>query len=385
MKQSILFIFILLSCFFNVLGQNKDSINYGITKNMPLFYKQLKEQLSYPMAWEKSPIRNFNKWRNKARKQVFECMKNVSPAPDSYNMEIIATEKRNGYEVQKITFNLSSWYRVPAYLLVPQGKGPFPAIAMLHDHGAHFSIGKEKMVRPFEVKKEVLADADDWSTRCYDSQYTGDYFAEHGYVVLSVDALFWGERGQKEGPNYEGQQALASNFLQMGASWSAFITMDDIRSTDFLASLSFVNASKIGCLGFSMGGYRSWMLSALTDRIKASASICWMNTTEYLMDLSNNQNKGGSAYSMLIPNVRLYLDYPHVASIGCPKPSLFFNGTKDKLFPVKGVEDAYSILHKVWSSQHASEKLVTKLWDEKHFFNKSMQKETLEFFDKWLK
>ena len=127
------------------------------------------------------------------------------------------------------------------------------------------------------------------------------------------------------------------------------------------------------------------MLSALTDRIKASASICWMNTTEYLMDLSNNQNKGGSAYSMLIPNIRLYLDYPHVASIACPKPSLFFNGTKDKLFPVKGVEDAYSILHKVWNSQHASEKLVTKLWDEKHFFNKSMQKETLEFFDKWLK
>jgi dienelactone hydrolase len=385
MKQSILFIFILLSYFFNVSGQNKDSINYGITRNMPLFYKQMKEQLSYPMAWEKSSIKNFNRWRNEARKQVFECMRNVSPAPDNYNMEIIDTEKRNGYEIRRITFNLSSWYRVPAYLLVPQGKGPFPAIVMLHDHGAHFSIGKEKMIRPFDVKKEVLADADDWSTRCYDGQYTGDYFAEHGYVVLSVDALFWGERAQKEGPSYEGQQALASNFLQMGASWSAFITMDDIRSTDFLASLSFVNASKIGCLGFSMGGYRSWMLSALTDRIKASASICWMNTTEYLMDLSNNQNKGGSAYSMLIPNIRLYLDYPHVASIACPKPSLFFNGTKDKLFPVKGVEDAYSILHKVWNSQHASEKLVTKLWDEKHFFNKRMQKETLEFFDKWLK
>ena len=39
----------------------------------------------------------------------------------------------------------------------------------------------------------------------------------------------------------------------------------------------------------------------------------------------------------------------------------------------------------VWQSQGASDHLVTKLWDEKHFFNKEMQKETLEFFDRWLK
>ena len=58
--------------------------------------------------------------------------------------------------------------------------------------GAHFSIGKEKMVRPFGVEASVTADADDWAERCYDKQYVGDYLASHGYVVLAVDALFWG-------------------------------------------------------------------------------------------------------------------------------------------------------------------------------------------------
>lgn len=362
-----------------------DSAAYEVTGNMPVFYQQMKQQLTYPLAWGKAEEKDFAKWKAQARHVLAECMQNLQPAPKAYAMEVTDREQRDGYEARKIRFNLSEWSRVPAYLLVPEGKGPFPAIVLLHDHGAHFSIGKEKMVRPFHVAPEVMEDADQWASQCYDGQYVGDYLARHGYVVLAVDALFWGERGRKEGTSYDAQQALASNFLQMGASWGAFINVDDMRSAEFLASLPFVDKERVGSLGFSMGAYRSWMLAALTDVVRASASICWMNTTEHLMTLTNNQNKGGSAYAMLIPALRRYLDYPHVASIACPKPTLFFNGTQDKLFPIEGVRDAYREMEAVWKSQGASDHLVTKLWDEKHFFNKEMQKETLEFFDRWLK
>ena len=362
-----------------------NSAAYEVTGNMPVFYQQMKQQLTYPLAWGKAEEKDFAKWKAQARHVLAECMQNFQPAPKAYAMEVTDREQRDGYEARKIRFNLSEWSRVPAYLLVPEGKGPFPAIVLLHDHGAHFSIGKEKMVRPFHVAPEVMEDADQWASQCYDGQYVGDYLARHGYVVLAVDALFWGERGRKEGTSYDAQQALASNFLQMGASWGAFINVDDMRSAEFLASLPFVDKERVGSLGFSMGAYRSWMLAALTDVVRASASICWMNTTEHLMTLTNNQNKGGSAYAMLIPALRRYLDYPHVASIACPKPTLFFNGTQDKLFPIEGVRDAYREMETVWKSQGASDRLVTKLWDEKHFFNKEMQKETLEFFDRWLK
>lgn len=362
-----------------------DSAAYEVTGNMPVFYQQMKQQLTYPLAWGKAEEKDFAKWKAQARHVLAECMQNLQPAPKAYAMEVTDREQRDGYEARKIRFNLSEWSRVPAYLLVPEGEGPFPAIVLLHDHGAHFSIGKEKMVRPFYVAPEVMEDADQWASQCYDGQYVGDYLARHGYVVLAVDALFWGERGRKEGTSYDAQQALASNFLQMGASWGAFINVDDMRSAEFLASLPFVDKERVGSLGFSMGAYRSWMLAALTDVVRASASICWMNTTEHLMTLTNNQNKGGSAYAMLIPALRRYLDYPHVASIACPKPTLFFNGTHDKLFPIEGVRDAYREMETVWKSQGASDRLVTKLWDEKHFFNKEMQKETLEFFDRWLK
>ena len=116
----------------------------------------------------------------------------------------------------------------------------------------------------------------------------------------------------------------------------ALIVWDDIRSAEFLATLPMVSKDRIGTMGFSMGAHRAWMVSAATDVVKAGAAVCWMNTTDSLMTLTNNQNKGGSAYSMIIPGIRNWMDYPHVASIACPKPMLFINGLRDKHFSCKG-------------------------------------------------
>ncbi|MBQ8520686.1 MAG: dienelactone hydrolase family protein [Bacteroides sp.] len=363
----------------------RDGKRYEILNTMPAFYERLRNSLTYPLAWGNSSVTDYGEWRKEARRVLLDCMQPAPPAATAYDMEVLAVEQREGYEARKILFNVSDYSRVPAYLLVPEGEGPFPAVLLLHDHGAHFTIGKEKMIRPFGVDDWVMEDADRWAEGCYDKQYVGDYLAANGYVVLAVDALFWGERGRKEGASYDAQQALASNLQQMGMSWGALITWDDIRSAEFLASLPQVNKDKVGAMGFSMGAHRAWMLSAATDVVKAGAAVCWMNTTEYLMTLTNNQNKGGSAFSMIIPGIRNYLDYPHVASIACPKPMLFVNGTKDKLFPIEGVKDAYSIMKNVWESQSAGDKLVTKIYELHHFCNKEIQKDILEFMNKNLK
>ena len=424
---------------------NEPYETYGLEKSMPVFFPQLKEELK---AAQDSMER-----RGITRADVLATMQTAPPAPDDYGYEVIASEQREGYTAQKIAFNVNKWERVLAYLLVPdsltaspytsltpnpspKGEGNFwrgeelretsrkethkksrkqeqltapspsrggrgeglPAILLLHDHGAHFTIGKEKMVRPFGVDSLTLADAEAWTTACYDGNYVGDELAKHGYVVLCTDALFWGDRAPKRlteaerGSDlrqvnralYERQQALAANMMQMGTSWGAWMTWDDIRTAAFLAHLPMVDKERIGCLGHSMGAYRSWMLAALSDDIKASASVCWMNDTEHLMTLDNNQNRGGSAFAMLIPGIRNVADYPQTASLAAPKPALFFNGTRDKLFPVEGVKASYEIMRKAWADRQAEDRLVTRLWDEKHYFNKDMQKEVLEFFNRSL-
>ena len=384
-RHIILIIAAVVVCAANVKAQT-----CGLVRSMPAFYQQLKDTLK--------AVQDEAAAEGVTRERVLATMQIAPPAPEDYSYEVIAEEQREGYKAQKIAFNINKWERVQAYLLTPSKKSPSPAILLLHDHGAHFTIGKEKMIRPFGVDSLTIADAEQWVKSCYDGRFVGDELAKRGYVVLCTDALFWGDRGidkfqldgyllhSKESQKkiYEHQQALAANMMQMGTSWAAWITWDDIRSAAFLAHLPMVNPDRVGCLGFSMGAYRAWMLSALSDDIRASAAVCWMNDTEHLMTLENNQNKGGSAYSMLIPGLRNIADYPQVASLAAPKPALFFNGRHDKLFPVEGVEAAYDVMHRAWKAQEAEKNLITKLWDEKHFFNKTQQKEVFLFFEKQL-
>ena len=363
---------------------------------IPTYVETLKKELTYPMAWGNSPIKNFKKWKKAARAKVFECMMTPPKAAAAWDMEVLGEEQRDGYKAQKIAFNINAYSRITAYLLIPDGKGPFPTVNALHDHGAHLFIGKEKMIRPFftpeeqdapakqALCQEILDDADAWARQLYDSQYVGDYLAKHGYVVLSIDAPMWGERGRKEGVDRNKYDLIAGNMMMLGRDLSAFMTYDDISSTEFLASLPMVDAKRIGCVGCSMGAYRSWMLSALSDRIKAGASICWMITTDAQLTRRFGRKENGG-FANCIPGLRQYLDYPHIASLACPKPMLFINGTKDKLFPVPGVKDAFSEMHQVWKSQGADNLLDTELWDIPHSCGLKVQEKMLEFLDKNLK
>ena len=340
--------------------------------------------MKFPMAWGGNTDESFEEWRSQARTQVLETLL-VKPPRTAFNARVIAREDRGTHEAQKILFSVSADNEVPAYLLVPKGEGPFPALITLHDHGAHFSIGKEKVVRPFGVDDAVKIDAETWVSKYYGGRYIGDHLAEQGYVVFSMDALFWGERGRKEGEEYTAQQQLSANLLQLGMTWSGVITWDDIRSAEFVASLPEVDPSRIGAVGLSMGSHRTWMLSALSDRIATGAAICWMGTSDVLTSPGNNQTTGQSAYSMLVPNLRNFLDYPDVASIAAPKPMLFYNGTKDGLFPVEGVEQAYAKMQGVWDSQGQGDRLETKLWSVPHEFNAAMQDEAFAWLNAQLK
>ena len=373
---------LLMLCCVSAQPQGREKYEY--TRNLPVYADSLIADLTYPLAWGNSDIRDFEAWKRAAREKVFDCMLTPPPAPtNGFEAKVLYEEQREGYKARKLEIRLSRYYTVPAYLLIPDGKGPFPAVNVLHDHGAHLFIGKEKVIRPLACEDSVVInDAEAW-VQNYEGQFFGDYLAQHGFVVFSSDAPMWGERGQKEGPRRDKYDMIAGNMMMYGIDLSAYMTYDDLRATDYLASLPEVDPKRIGCTGWSMGAYRTWMLSALSDRIKAGAAVCWMVTTDEQLTLHYSRTENGG-FANCLPGLRRWLDYPHIASIACPKPMLFINDSQDKLFPVAGAQKAFAIMHDVWKSQGAGDNLETELWDIPHSCPLKAQERVLRFFQKYL-
>lgn len=375
---------IVVLLFLSSLAHAQKRAKYEFKRNLPVYADSLIADFDFPLAWGNSDIKDFNEWKKAARQKVFDCMLMPPPAPSNgYETKVLFEEQRDGYKARKIEIRLSRYYTVPAYVLIPDGKGPFPAVNCLHDHGAHLFIGKEKMIRPLACEDStVIADAEEW-LKGYEGQFFGDYLAKNGYVVFSADAPMWGERGQMEGPKRDTYDMIAGNMMMYGIDLSAWMTYDDIAGTEYLAQMPEVDASRIGCTGWSMGAYRAWMLSALSDRIRVGAAVCWMVTSDEQLSFKYDRTENGG-FANCYPGLRRWLDYPHVASIACPKPMLFINGSQDKLFPVAGVEKAFATMRTTWESQGAGDKIETELWDMPHSCWKNSQQRVLEFFKKHL-
>lgn len=341
-------------------------------------YPALKKELDFPLAWGTSPIRDFPAWRRAARAKVEEYLLVERQDRTPYAPEYSDLAQTDIYTRELVTLSLTRYERVRGALLTPHGPGPFPAVLLFHDHGARFDIGKEKLVRPW-YDDSRLASAQAWAERYFSGRFVGDELARRGYVVLCLDAPGWGDRGPI---GYDQQQALASNFYNLGASLAGLMAREDARAAGFLAGLARVDPLRIAALGFSMGAFRAWQTAALTDSVAATAAVCWMTGLKEMMVPGNNTLRGQSSYYMLHPGLSRFLDFPDVASISAPRPMLFFDGGLDPLFPADGVQVAYDKLRAVWHSRHAEERLHLRTWPELgHVFVDRMQDEVFSWLD----
>ncbi|GIM92295.1 dienelactone hydrolase family protein [Paractinoplanes toevensis] len=349
--------------------------------NMPVFAEQLKAELDFPLAWASRRGRNFGAWKRQARAKVEELLwQPVDRSP--FDVEIVDEKARDGYRQRQVLFNVTRHSRVRATMLVPDGPGPFPAALLLHDHGAKFDIGKEKLIEPWYDDTRLVS-ARAWSEKYFSGRFVGNELASRGYAVLAVDALGWGDRG---GLAYDGQQALAANFFNLGSSLAGLLAREDVRAAAMLATLPEIDERRIAAVGFSMGAYRAWQVAALSDDIAATVAACWMTGLKEMMVPGNNTLRGQSAFYMLHPGLYRYLDIPDVASLAAPRPMMLLDGATDPLFTPAGVAVAYAKMRAVWESQHAGHRLRTTIWPELgHVFVREMQDDAFAWLDRRLR
>ena len=126
------------------------------------------------------------------------------------DVEIVAGEQRDGYRCLLVEYSagepgagvqgeaVGTGERLRSYLLVPDSASPenrVPGIVLLHDHGARFDIGKEKLVRPLSgVPENIRLSSEQWVRDNFDGVYWADSLASEGYAVIVPDMLYWGGR-----------------------------------------------------------------------------------------------------------------------------------------------------------------------------------------------
>jgi len=346
-----------------------------IDQQLPDFYQQLKQKQTFSDAWESGKFHTVQQWRQHGRKLLRDSL--LWPdEPVDFSPRLIRTEAQDGYKAEIWSVQLTLQSRVNLMLLTPDLPKPLPAVLLLHDHGARFDIGKEKWIKPFK-NDQKLASAQQWADKYFSGNFVGDELARQGYVVLAADTFGWSERGPIA---YDAQQAMASNLYLLGRSLAGMAAYEDLRQVEFLKQLPQVDKNRLAVIGFSMGAFKAWQLAALSDDIKATVSVAWMNSYQYLMQPGNNLLKGQSSFYMLHPGLSAKLDIPDVASLAAPSAMLLINGARDTLMPREGVEYAYARMAKVWQAYGASEKFSGKIWPQYgHEFSAEQQQQAFNW------
>ena len=130
------------------------------------------------------------------------------------------------------------------------------------------------------------------------------------------------------------ESLVGRSLFTAGVTWPGVMLWDDIRTLDYLASRPEVDAKRLGCVGLSVGGYRSYLLAALDERIKAAVDVGWM--TSFGAQLKEHViNTMGLSFH--INGLYRYLDFPDLAALVAPRALLVINGSQDGLFALDGV------------------------------------------------
>ncbi|MCW5977655.1 MAG: acetylxylan esterase [Bryobacteraceae bacterium] len=368
--------------------------------NLYPFVQKQADRSPLELSYLRSEFKALKPWQEKTRALVLDRLL-YRPAPVQPDAQLIRRTERDDYVEEYLTFQTTPDIRVPAFVLIPKkGARPAPGIVALHDHGGFYFWGKEKLLEQPGEHPELTA----FRRQYYGGRSTSVELVRRGYVVVVIDMFYWGERRMlldddpqefrtrpadmpKEQLNAfnrrsgASEQLVARSLFTAGVSWPGVMLWDDIRTVDYLASRPEVDKNRLGCVGLSVGGYRSFMLAALDPRIKAGVDVGWM--TSFGSQIRRHViNSVGLTFH--IPGLYRSVDLPDLAGLIAPRAILVINGARDGLFAPEGVKSAFEKIPRIYEKAGAVERQSCRMYDGPHEFNPEMQEVAWKWLERWV-
>lgn len=318
-------------------------------------------------------MQSWEKRRVKLRKKLWRLLGDL---PKLCTPKVTICEKlsKNGYDLERFTFDNGISDSVYGYLLIPAGhKGRGPAILYHHYHAGKYKQGKEEVISKVFNKLDFA---------------TGETLAREGYVVLCIDTYAFGERrfqgpaGKKE-EGRRTEESLFKMFLWQGRTLWGMMVRDDLLALNYLVSRPEVDSERIAAMGMSMGSTRTWWAAALEERIKVAVCVACLTRYQNLIAHGHVRQHGIYYY---VPNMLAEkIDAESVVSLIAPRPLLTLTGDKDAGSPADGVRliNAFQeYIYKFYGKTGNFRGLMYK--GIGHEYTPEMWKETLNWLKKHL-
>ena len=299
-----------------------------------------------------------------------------------------SSETQNGLVIERGQFASDAKTKVPFLLVKPAAaSGKLPVVIVLHGTGGS--------------KNGCLGDLQELAGR--------------GILGIAIDARYQGERapGGAHG-SQEYQEAITRAWHEKDPKTQEhpfyYDTVYDLwRTVDYLQSRADVDGSRIGMIGYSMGGIETWLAAATDPRVKVAVpcigvqSFRWSLENERWQGRANTIRRSHEAaardlgepevnskvcralWNKIIPGILDEFDCPNMLRAIAPRPMLILNGEKDPNNPLEGAKLAFAAAEDAYRKDGAADHLrIDVAAGVGHAVTPEQHKMAIEWLVRWL-
>lgn len=308
------------------------------------FAKELIQQVNPSDSYKGE---NYEAWKRKARAKLSSLLgmdKFTKVAPET---EIEYTEKIEGGEKIRFTFQSEAGYRVPCYMLLPDGVENPPVIICLQGHstGMHISIAEPI----YDGDKETISGGDrDFCVRAI----------KEGFAAIALEQRNFGEMGQTQCHNPSMTNLLLGRTSIGERVWDVS-RLIDVLETEFTDK---VDTECISLMGNSGGGTATAYTAALEDRIVLAMPSCAMATYK---DSIGAMHHCACNY---VPHIAEFFDMGDLMAMACPKYFVQVSGKEDNIFPLFAAKKVFEDGKKAYNDNGVEDRTALVEGDGGHRF-----------------
>jgi dienelactone hydrolase len=295
-------------------------------------------------------------WQQTLRLKVTDLLGGFPTGRPSLSAAIIETREFPVYRREKIVFDSRPGVTVLAYLLLPRrATTPVPAVICIPGHGRGVD--------------DIVGIDENGADRTDKAGYQHDFaiqVVEAGLAAVAIEPMGFGCRrdpiNARESLARKGCEPIAGGALLVGETMIGWRVWDVMRTIDYIATRSELDASRVGCIGISGGGTATLFSAALEPRIRVALVSGYLNTFR--------DSIGSLAHCVdnYVPGILNWAEMYDVAGLIAPRALFVESGERDEIFPVKASVESFTRVRQIYATFGAADRAEQEVFPGAHSF-----------------